>query len=57
VEHEKECLWQLGAVSESVEFEEGWFIKSSIFLHPINIPASHQYSCCVICPAAEAVAR
>jgi len=32
VEHEKECQWQLGAVSESVESEEGWFIIPSIFL-------------------------
>jgi len=25
-EHGKECPWQLGAVSESAEYEEGWFI-------------------------------
>jgi len=25
-EHGTECLWQLGAVSESVELEEGWFL-------------------------------
>ena len=37
-EHGKECSWQLGAVSESAEQDEGWFIQS---LSPLRY-----LSCC-----------